>query len=77
MQKLRKIDNNGARKRIPVHQKGANFGFEPNCNAKKMNNATQKLNNTTQKIEYLDAKNNFCIPNFNLGIYICYILFYN
>ena len=70
MQKLRKIDNNGARKRIPVHQKGANFGFEPNCNAKKMNISTQK-------IEHYNAKNNFCIPNFNLGIYICYILFYN
>jgi len=35
------------------------------------------MNITTQKIEYLNAKNNFCIPNFNLGIYICYILFYN
>ena len=39
--------------------------------------AMQKMNNTTQKIEYLNAKNNFCIPNFNLGIYIWYILFYN
>lgn len=37
----------------------------------------QKMGITAQKIEYLNAKNNFCIPNFNLGIYICYILFYN
>ena len=37
----------------------------------------QKMNNTAQKIEYINAKNNFCKPNFNLGIYICYILFYN
>ena len=50
----------------------------------KMNIATQKIEylNTkieylNTKIEYLNAKNNFCIPNFNLGIYICYILFYN
>lgn len=69
MQKLRKIDNNGECKRIPVHQKGPILVLSQI--------AMQKMSITTQKIEYLNAKNNFCIPNFNLGIYICYILFYN
>ena len=68
MQKLRKIDNK--RKRQFLYTKRA-----PILTLSKIE--MQKMSITAQKIEYLNAKNNFCIPNFNLGIYICYILFYN
>ena len=69
MQKLRKIDNNGNAKEF-LYTKRALILVLSQIEM-------QKMNNTAQKIEYLNAKNNFCKPNFNLGIYICYILFYN
>ena len=50
MQKLRKIDNTGASKRLCLHTKRALILVLSQIEM-------QKKNNTTQKIEYLNAKN--------------------